>query len=407
MSGIESAHEGLPRTELAGSGIGRVTMGYPAADIVAGEAARQGARRVFLLAGRHLAEQTGEITRIRDALAWRHVATHCGIRPHAPKADIVIATRAARDAGADMVVAVGGGSVIDAAKILILALRHGVDDLEGLDRLKVHYDEQGRIADAGLAAPDIPLVAVPATLSGGEFNTLAGAKDEALSQKHGFRHAGMAPVCVVLDPAITLHTPEWLFLSTGVRAIDHAVETLTSPFSNDYCDGLAESALRLLGEGLVRVKDRPGDLAARLRCQIGVWQSMTALAGGIPMGASHAIGHALGAVAGVPHGHTSCVMAPAVQLWNGATVAAAHQRIARALDAGDRPVPQVLDRLILRLGMPRTLAEVGVGPDLYARIAEKTLHDIWGRTNARALNGPDDVLAILRLAEDGSAWEGA
>lgn len=394
-----SGHDGLQQTELAGSGIGRVTMGRPAAEVVAEEAARRGARRVFLLTGRHLAEQTAEVSRVEEALGPRHAATHHGIRPHAPKADIVTATRAARRAGADMVVGIGGGSVIDAAKILVMALRHNVDSVETLDGLKVRYDELGRIADVGLAGPEVPLVTVPATLSGGEFNTLAGAKDEALSQKHGFKHAGMAPACVVLDPSITVHTPEWLFLSTGVRAVDHAVETLTSPFSNDYCDGLAESALRLLSEGLVRVRERPTDLAARLRCQVGVWQSMTALAGGVPMGASHAIGHALGAVAGVPHGHTSCVMAPAVQQWNGDAVSLAHRRIARALDAPGQSVPLLLDGLIRRLGMPRTLAEVGVTPDQYDVIAEKTLHDIWGRTNARALNEPQDVLAILRIAE--------
>ena len=115
----------------------------------------------------------------------------------------------------------------------------------------------------------------------------------------------MAPVMVVLDPAITRHTPEWLWLSTGVRSVDHAVETLSSYQSNDFADGLAESALRLLVEGLPRVKADPGDLEGRLKCQIGAWQSMISIIGGVPMGASHAIGHILGGTCDVPHGYTS------------------------------------------------------------------------------------------------------
>ena len=104
---------------------------------------------------------------------------------------------------------------------------------------------------------------------GGEFNPRSGATDERTQHKQGYGHPAMVPVAIILDPALAVHTPEWVWLSTGVRAVDHTVETLASHRSNDYADGLADSALRLLVEGLARVKADPSDLEGRLKCQIG------------------------------------------------------------------------------------------------------------------------------------------
>ena len=129
-------------------------------------------------------------------------------------------------------------------------------------------------------------------------------------------HRGIVPESVILDPAVTVHTPEWLWLSSGVRAVDHAVETLLSLDANDYTDGTSLQALRSLGAGLAGVKADAGDLDARLRCMMGAWLSMVGIVSGTRLGASHAIGHILGGSAGVPHGHTSCVMLPYVLDYN-------------------------------------------------------------------------------------------
>jgi hypothetical protein len=168
-------------------------------------------------------------------------------------------------------------------------------------------------------------ICVPTTLSGGEFNARAGVTEPRLRLKQAYIHPGIIPLMVIFDPAITQHTPEWLWLSTGIRAVDHAVETYCSIDGNAYTDSTALQALRLLGRGLPAVKRDPADLAARLDCQIGAWISMTGIVGGTRMGASHAIGHVLGGSAGVPHGYTSCVMLPAVLAFN-AEVNADRQR---------------------------------------------------------------------------------
>ncbi len=122
------------------------------------------------------------------------------------------------------------------------------------------------------------------------------------------------PRAVILDPAITIYIPEWL--STGIRAVDHCVEGICSNKANAFADAQALHGLALLHRGLSRVKTDPGDLQARLDCQTGAWLSMGPLASGVPMGANHGIGYVLGAVFGIPHGHTSCIMLAAVMRWN-------------------------------------------------------------------------------------------
>lgn len=376
----------------------RVTLGVPAAEAIAQEAASRGASRVFILASSHLNRQTDEIRRIEAALGARHAATHDGIQPHAPRSDVLAAATRARAIKADLVVTVGGGSVTDAGKILLICLKHNITTIDQFDDYRVRVDHDGNMVLPDFTGPDIRAICVPTTLSGGEFNPLSGATDEALKLKQAYTQREMVPVCVVLDPAITIHTPEWLWLSTGVRSVDHATETLASFLSNDFCDGIADSALRLLAAGLPAVKADPGDLDARLKCQIGAWQSMIPIIGGVPMGASHAIGHVLGGTCDVPHGHTSCVMSPYVQAFNLSVNAERQKRISACLGDPSRPASELLDALIRGLGMPRSLREVGVREDQLQLISENTLEDIWGRTNPRTIRTAADVMKILRTA---------
>lgn len=376
----------------------RVTMGVPTAEAIADEAGQMGCKKVFLIASSSLRENTDEIQKIEAGLGARHGGTYSGIAPHAPRADVLKAADAARAVGADLIVSVGGGSATDAAKIVALLIKHDVRSVEAFEPLRTYVTDAGDVINPITVGPDIPVICVPTTLSGGEFNALSGATDEVTQHKQGYEHRNMAPVMVVLDPSITRHTPEWLWLSTGVRSVDHAVETLSSYKSNDFADGLAESALRLLAEGLPRVKADPGDLEARLKCQIGAWQSMISIIGGVPMGASHAIGHILGGTCDVPHGYTSCVMSPYVLAWN-AEHDASRQARARAVLGGEHAsASAALDAFISGLGMPRRLRDVGVDESRFQQVAEYTLLDIWGRTNPRPVTSAADILEILRRA---------
>ncbi|WP_425089044.1 iron-containing alcohol dehydrogenase [Stappia sp.] len=377
----------------------RIRFGEPAATALAAEVGMLGAKRVVLIASTSLADRTDEIAKIEAALGARHAATFTGVEPHVPRDNVIAAAAVAREANADLIVSVGGGSVTDCAKIVPVMLKHDVRTPEDMAPYHITVDDAGAMVVPAFAPQDIRTICIPTTLSGGDFNPLSGATDPLSKHKQAYLERMMAPVAVILDPALTVHTPEWLWLSTGVRALDHAIETLQSFQSNDFCDGLAKSALDLLIAGLPRVKADPGDLEARLKCQIGVWQSMLPIIAGVPMGASHSIGHVLGGLCDVPHGHTSCVMSPFVLQWNEPVNAARQAPIRAAFGKPDVPAAELVDRFISDLGMPRSLAAVGVHADKMPKIAEYTMDDIWGKTNPRPISGPADVMEILELAK--------
>ena len=378
----------------------KVYIGERAATAIATEADRLGARRVFLLVSSHLNRNTDEIERIRSALGSRAVATYDGMPPHAPRAAVLEAAATARDADADLVVTVGGGSVTDAGKIVTICLKHDIRTHDDFDAYRVYVNDAGDVVKPEFEGPDVRAVICPTTLSGGEFNPLAGATDEKAKLKQGYEQRMMAPVTVILDPALTVHTPEWLWLSTGVRAVDHALEALGSLVSNYYADGMAASALELLSEGLPRVKADPQDVEARLKCQVGAWQSMIPIVGNVPMGLSHAIGHVLGGSFDVPHGYCSCVMAPAVLAFNEPVNGERQRRISRAFGRPEESASAIVDEFIAGLGMPRSLAAVNVTPADHQLVAENTMHDFWARTNPRVIEKAEDILPVLAMAAE-------
>ena len=276
-------------------------FGQPAAQAIVAEADRLGAKRVFVLTGRTLNRKTGEVEKVKAALGPRFAGVHDHMPAHSPRDAVVACANAAREAATDLLVTFGGGSVTDGGKAVTICLEHGVTDVDGMERFRsVVDDKTGKRRVPEFRAPKVRQVAVPTTLSAGEFNARAGVTDERLKLKQSFMHPAIVPESVILDAAVTVHTPEWLWLSSGVRAVDHAVETLLSLDANDYTDGTSLQALRSLGAGLAGVKARPGDLDARLRCMMGAWLSMVGIVSGTRLGASHAIGHILGGSASVP-----------------------------------------------------------------------------------------------------------
>jgi len=392
MFSSDSATLGLTSTE-------RVHIGRRAADALAEEASVLQAQRGFLLVSATIRATTNEIALIEAALGDRLAATFGGIGPHAPRTDVLRALEAARQVDADLIITVGGGSVTDAGKVIALGLKHNIRAHEDFEGFYVYVNEAGDTVVPDFEAPDIRVICCPTTLSGGEFNTMGGVTDDRENKKQGYTHRMMAPVAIVLDPALTVYTPEWLWMSTGVRAVDHALEALGSKHSNHFCDGVAASALRLLSKALPDVQANPSDLDARLRCQVGAWQSMVPIIGGVPMGASHAIGHVLGGTADVPHGYCSCVMAPAVLAYNKPVNADKQAQISECFGRPGEDASKVVDEFIRGLGMPRSLSEVNVTDHQLERIAEFTMLDFWSRTNPRPIEGPHDVMTILNMVK--------
>lgn len=364
-----------------------VVFGRPAAEAVDELAIRFDARRVFVMASGTLNRETDVVAGVVDALGARAAGVFDAMPAHTPRGAVLEAAARARALEADLIVTIGGGSVTDGAKAVSLCLANDVHTSEEMDRLR---------DPKSVAAPVVRQISVPTTLSAGEFSALCGVTDERKRTKELFTHPLVIPRATVLDPDAARHTPEWLFLSTGVRAIDHCVEGVASLHAHPYGDAQGIKGLQLLASGMGRVKANPDDRAGRLDALIGAWLSMGPLASGVPMGASHGIGYALGALHGVPHGHTSCVMLPAVMRWNEPANAERQRLVADALGAEN--AAEGLDELIRGLGMPRTLHEVDVGPDAFMPIAESAMRTPWVPRNPRPIDGPEDVLEILRLA---------
>ena len=378
--------------------IERIVYGTPAADAVPAEAARLGAKRVFLMVSGTMNRETDEVAKLCRALGDRHAGTFDAMPPHTPREAVLEAANRARAAEADCIVTFGGGSLTDGGKIVRLALQHYIIDIDGFDEYRKRMNADGTSTVPKFEGPRVPQIAVPTTLSAGEFNASAGATDTRHNAKHSFRHPKLGPGVIVLDPAPTVHTPLWVWLSTGIRCLDHAVEGACSPSSNPVSDGSFLHAISLLADALPRVKRDPADLDARLDCQLAMWVAFSGRAAGVSMGASHAIGHALGGTCGVPHGYTSCVILPHVLRYNQAANAKRQEKVAAAMGHPGENAADVVSAFIGELGLPRTLAEVDVTRDEFGKIAEHTMHDEWLTTNPRKMDRIEQVVEILEAA---------
>jgi alcohol dehydrogenase class IV len=257
----------------------------------------------------------------------------------------------------------------------------------------------------------IPILSIPTSLSGGEYSNLGGGTHPTT---HQFIDGSCGPSLVMLSPELTTTTPDSIWLSTGVRAVDHCVEGLCSLMNTTSAsDATCEAGLRLLVPGLLRCKQDAGDLEARLQCQLGVVEAVKAVfQHGVPLGASHGIGHQLGPL-GVGHGETSCILLPAVCKYNVSANAERQALVSkilwsdekvssvlreRGLVEGEADLGDALDAVVRELGLPRNLKDVKVeGEETVQKLAQNSLKDHWCISNPRPLREQAEVLKILDM----------
>ena len=264
-----------------------------------------------------------------------------------------------------------------------------------------------------MKASTIPIISIPTTLSGGEYSDYAGCTDDLSGVKYQFSPPLKGPSLIILDAALTITTPIHTWLSTGLRAVDHCVETLCSLQSDFLADQAASRGLKRLIPGLLLTKAKPNDTDARYDCQLGVIDAMVPLNRKIYPGASHGIGHMLGPM-GVGHGETSCILLPSVCKYNAkykanierqnyvaallwAIPAAKDVLKSRGLMEEKTDLGDVLDAVIRELDMPRSLKEVGVGRDRFAELAVNSLSDPLLPTNPVPIDRKEQVMEILEM----------
>lgn len=339
----------------------RVIFGAGALQRVAAELDRWGRRRALIVTGNSLATGTGLVRKLEGILGARWAGTCSGIRQHVPSRTVAAAAAQAREARADALVALGGGSPIDAAKIVALELLQ---------------EDKPQSA--------IPQIAVSTTLSAGEFTPAAGITDEATRIKGLRSDPRICPRTVVLDPQVTLPTPRQLWAATGVKALDHAVEALWSLKPQPVSDALAMEAIRKLVRHLPASVAEPGNLEARGECQIAAWMSIFGMSN-VGVRLSHVLGHQIGARWDVPHGVTSCITLPHCMRHLAPRTLRQQGMIAEALGIPARgrdpaalaaAAADAVEAFIRALDLPARLRDVGAREDELPVVAEAARREL-------------------------------
>ncbi|MFE3031784.1 maleylacetate reductase [Streptomyces canus] len=312
-----------------------------------------GLRRVLVVCG-----SRGEAVAraVADALGDSCAGLHAEARMHVPVEDADRAVAVAREAGADGVVAVGGGSSIGLGKAI--ALRTG-----------------------------LPLIAVPSTYSGSEMTPVWGLTEGGA--KRTGRDPRVQPRSVVYDPELTLSLPVPLTVTSGVNALAHAVEALYAPDTSPLIALMAEDGVRATAEALPLLAVDPEDLEARSRALYGAWLCGACL-GATTMGLHHKLCHVLGGTFGLPHAETHTVVLPHALAYNAPAAPGALTALGRALDTDDPP--GALWDLAGRLGAPRSLAELGLREADLAQAAVQVAGQPYANPRPVTAEGVREVL---------------
>jgi alcohol dehydrogenase class IV len=340
------------------------------------------AKRLLFATSNSVANKTPHARRVRDLLGDAIVAEFPGCRAHTPEQDIHSIIAALEAHAADAVVSIGGSSVFDAVKVA--ASRHA--NSHGIN--------------------PIPQIAIPTTLSAGEFSPGAGFTEQESGSKQLLLDLRVAPQYVILDPTVTVDTPESLWLSSGVKALDHAMEAIWSRKPHPYVDALALQAIRLLTQYLPQTRGSD-DLGARGACQVAAWMSISGV-GAAGMRLSHFLGHQIGAHMHIAHGVTSCVLLPTVMRFLRDDTLEAQVRIAHAMNidrAGrsDRDFAAAaadsLEQMIREMGLPTTISGAGGSIEAIDAVADSSFAAAQSLGLTHDLpNGAQSIRKILMTA---------
>ena len=367
---------------------------------------RYGVKRALLITGNTLFQKTDLVDKVRAAAGGRVAGVFHETAQHVPRQFVIRCTEKAREVDADAIISFGGGSPNDTAKAVVMALAENIREPSGFDRVMIKFEYPDKLEIPAIAGEPVPLFAIPTTLSAGEFTHFIGVTDEERKVKDLYIDKKLMAKAIVLDPELTLATPQWLWLSSGMRAVDHCVEALCSTTAHPFTDATCSHGLKLLRRYLRECKDDPNDLTARVQAQVASWLSIAGLAN-VTLGLSHGIGHQLGARCGVPHGHTSCVM-----LHNTLTFNREHTKNRQGVVAGLMGIETstlsedeaaaaasaAVLQLVKELDQPYRLRDVGVEREDFKGIAEDALADMIVAANPRPISSVDEVIELLEMA---------
>lgn len=403
MALISDVREIDQEATAVGSASGRLAK-FHAPEIVFGtgslsEAAhaaiRLGARRPFLVTDPGLMaagwpeELLGQLGEAGLAARVWH-----GVTPNPKDHEIDAGVQRYLAEGCDVVLALGGGSVIDAAKGVALLASNGgsILDYEGIDKI-VH--------------PIPPLVMMPSTSgTGADVSQFCIVSDTERLNKITIMGRALVPDVSVIDPRLLITMPDELNAATGLDALTHGIEAYVSLAHNPLTDNHALHAVSLVTDNLARTMERPHEGQARINMAQAALEAGMAFSNAI-LGATHAMSHQVGGLLDLPHGVINGVLLPHVIRYNGVAEPERFRCIARAMGlAAPRGMPgEEAAELVARqvrlladeVGVPKGLADLGVRAEYVGRLAELTLADACMSTNPRGA-AASDIEALFLAA---------
>jgi alcohol dehydrogenase len=312
--------------------------------------------------------------------------TFSGISPNPALEEADAGGARVRAFGPAVVVALGGGSPIDAAKAIALLATNP-------ERRAIDLDYR-QTPDA----PAVPLIAIPTTAgTGAETNGFGVLADHARGEKVYAGHASCQPRVALLDPELTVGLPAPVTAATGLDVVVHAVESLQARTANPYATALALEALRAAARWLPVAVERGGDLEARSQMLLAAHLATLAFsAGGTGLGTAHALAHAISDRLAVAHGVALATVFAGVVRHNVPERPEASARAARALGAAGDLESGVI-AFQDRIGLRPSLGELGAGPDDVEPLAARAATDVVIQ-NAPRIPTHDELVALLEAA---------
>ncbi len=390
----------IPNGELRPPSISSVVFGMGSVQRLKEKVEELGAKRALVVTGATIAKNTDLVDRAKGALGDKYAGVFSGVVQHVPRPCVIEGARKAREVGADILVSLGGSSTTDAAKAMCLVLT----EEERIDEFFVKFDHPNAIPPSQYEKVRVFQVAVPTTLSGGEYSSLAGVSETERKIKESFFHDRLTPKVIILDPEVTSFTPRELWGSTGMKVLSDSIGRVSSLTSLPFSDALGLHAARLINQYFLPSMGESLNLEARAMMMHAVWLCAYGYVS-TGLGIIASLRHQIGAAYGVGHGVASTIVFPYCIEFNRPLIDDLLIPVAEALDlsfkdgsdAADAVVKGVRE-LISELGLPTRLRDVGVPEEGLAAIAEASMHDFATSYSVKPVTSKEQLLGILEQA---------